>query len=124
MLNVLIVGAGGFLGTIMRYLMGLIPFQHEFPLITLIINFLGSFIIGGVYEFSLSEFSNSKLTLFMKTGVCGGFTTFSAFSLETFSLIENKKYFYASAYVFLSVFLCVLGTWLGILTAKKLKTLI
>lgn len=124
MTSILIVGLGGFIGTVFRYLLGLIPVQIDFPIVTLIINFTGAFLIGAVYSFSENSNVNPKLTLFFKTGICGGFTTFSTFSLETFNLIENKKFLTAGIYSVSSVILCLLGVWLGSLTAKQIKALI
>lgn len=124
MKSILIVGLGGFIGTVFRYLLGLIPVQIDFPIITLIINFTGSFLIGAVYSFSENSDFNPRLMLFFKTGICGGFTTFSAFSLETFNLLEEKKLLTAGGYSISSVILCLLGVWLGSLTAKQIKALI
>ncbi|NLJ16028.1 MAG: fluoride efflux transporter CrcB [Clostridiales bacterium] len=122
MINVLIVGAGGFLGTVFRYLLGLIPLPVDFPFITLGMNFLGSFIIGLVYGFSIDGVLSSKKTLFFKTGFCGGFTTFSSFSLEAFNLIDEKKYLLSGIYILLSIVLCIFGTFLGVLLSRKIKT--
>ena len=82
---------------------------------TLIINIIGSFLIG--YLIVLIEnksFSQDFLKYFFIIGVLGSFTTFSAFSLETVELLVNKKYLIASFYIFLSLFLCLLFTFLGL----------
>ena len=82
MIAALCVGAGGFLGAIARYLLGLIPYQGDFPLITFAINFVGAFIIGVVFEVANIRpgMLSDNAVLFLKTGLCGGFTTFSTFS--------------------------------------------
>lgn len=77
MLNCLFVGIGGFAGAICRYLMGMIPLQDKsgFPWITLCINAIGAFVIGLVTAAAAKNgWGDSHLVLFLKTGVCGGFT--------------------------------------------------
>ena len=107
------VGAGGFVGAVLRYLLSSVFYHESFPLATFIINFIGSFVIGVVIELS-SHFSGSpNLVLFFKTGVCGGFTTFSTFSSEVLSLFEKKQYLMGGGYACGSVIVCVLGVWLG-----------
>lgn len=94
MTELLCVGAGGALGAMGRYGLGLIPLGSELPLMTLLINFLGSVAIGAIVE--TSELAAGALSreavLFLKVGLCGGFTTFSTFSLETLGLIEGGQY--------------------------------
>ena len=94
MMGLLCVGAGGALGAMGRYGLGLIPLGGELPLMTLLINFLGSVAIGAIVE--TSELAAGALSreavLFLKVGLCGGFTTFSTFSLETLELIEGGQY--------------------------------
>ena len=110
MLNCLFVGLGGFVGTVCRYLMSRLPFRAEsgFPMITLFINVLGAFCIGIIAGLASKNAGLSpNAVLFLKVGVCGGFTTFSAFSLETFALIQNGAHGTAILYALLSVILCV-----------------
>ncbi len=115
MLSALCVGAGGFIGAVMRYLMGFIPYQGDFPLITFAINFLGAVAIGIIAEVAAVRVGqiNPNLVLFIKTGLCGGFTTFSTFSLETLSLIDKGNYGMAGAYACGSVIVCVIGVVIG-----------
>lgn len=121
MLECLAVGAGGFIGAVCRYLMGLIPYEGDFPLITLIINFVGGIVIGAIAGFSQNVFPlPDKLSLFLKTGICGGFTTFSTFSLETYNLIFGGKKLMGLAYAGLSIVLCVAGVWMGISAVRFL----
>ena len=85
MMGLLCVGAGGALGAMGRYGLGLIPLGSELPLMTLLINFLGSVAIGAIVE--TSELAAGALSreavLFLKVGLCGGFTTFSSRAANT-----------------------------------------
>ena len=106
MLNCLVVAFGGGIGACLRYLIGLIPLKEPFvfPVKTLVINLLGCFVIGLVASLALKNSSlSSKLVLFIKTGFCGGFTTFSTFALETETLIKTGQSGLAVLYVALSV---------------------
>ena len=122
MIAALCVGAGGFCGAIARYLLGLLPYQGQFPLITFVINFTGAVVIGAVVEAANVRpgMLPSNAVLFLKTGLCGGFTTFSTFSLETLSLLERGKYAIGSAYALGSLVVCVLGVMAGKLFVKTL----
>lgn len=98
------------LGTIGRYLLGLLPIKTQggFPIITLAINLIGAFCIGLIVAFSgRSGNTSPQLLLFLKVGICGGFTTFSTFSLEAVQLLQNGKFVAAFSYMILSVALCV-----------------
>ncbi len=121
MLNCLLVGLGGFVGAVLRYLISLIPIKNpeQFPLNTLIINVVGAFAIGCIaFAVSKNENIDPKLLLFLKVGICGGFTTFSAFSLETAELIKGGCVVIALIYVFASVILSVLAVMLPQLVLK------
>ncbi len=71
----------------LRYAIGFVPYKGDFPLLTLVINLLGAVLIGFISGISDKKLSDNAV-LFMKTGVCGGFTTFSTFSLEAYKLFE------------------------------------
>ena len=106
MTDCLIVAAGGAIGAVCRFLIGKLPIGSSggFPIKTFIVNILGCFLIGLVAALALKQFSDSqRLVLFLKVGVCGGFTTFSSFALETGGLIEKGSYITAAAYIILSV---------------------
>lgn len=107
------VGLGGALGAIFRYGISLIPLKNHFPILTLITNILGAFIIGMVVGLFTKERISPSINLFLKTGVCGGFTTFSSFSLETLTLLENGMPSIAMIYAFVSIIGCVIGVYLG-----------
>lgn len=122
LLNALIVGCGGFIGAALRYVCAelLSVFSTgAFPLATFMINFTGSFLIG-VGSIALPVlFPGSKMPLlFATTGVLGGFTTFSTFSLETFGLLEESRYAMAGIYALSSVVVCVVGVCAGRLIAR------
>ena len=76
----IVIGLGGALGAVCRYSCSLIPFKCTFPLITLIINFIGSTVIGVIIGLSMTNNLSPNTILFWQTGVCGGFTTFSTFT--------------------------------------------
>lgn len=105
MMNCIIVGLGGFLGAVARYLIGLIPInpQNGFPVKTLLINIAGAFVIGLVVALGAKKDWNPQLILFLKVGICGGFTTFSSFALETNQLMERGAGWCAMFYVALSI---------------------
>ncbi len=118
MLNVLIVALGGAAGSVLRYLITIFPVSQKngFPLKTFLINVLGSFVIGLVAALASKNISNPKMTLFLKVGLCGGFTTFSSFALETEGLIEKGNAGTAFLYVALSI-LCGLA---AVFAAEKI----
>ncbi len=113
------VAVGGALGSLARYWLTLASvyfFGQTFPWGTLGINVLGSFVIGFVFVFTAETGSvpaSATTRLFVMTGLCGGFTTFSAFSLQTLQLIEERAFVSAAGYVAASVILCVAAAALG-----------
>ena len=113
MTGVLCVAAGGAAGAVLRYLCTFIPIKTTFPFITLCVNFIGSFAIGFIMGFASEKKADESLILFLKVGLCGGFTTFSTFSLEVLNLFEQKDYLCAGIYAAASFALCVLGVMLG-----------
>ena len=120
MLQVLCVGCGGFIGAVLRYLIGLVPFHGDFPLLTFLVNFTGAFFIGVFSQLAARLPMDKNMSLFLRTGLCGGFTTFSTFSLETLTLLQEKKYLAGGMYALLSLAACVLGVWLGQLLVRTL----
>lgn len=119
-MSFLFVAFGGALGAVFRYAISLIPVKSDFPILTLLTNVIGAVLIGFIVGIVTARDVSQNTVLFWKTGVCGGFTTFSTFSLEAYDLIENKSCLAGGSYIVLSVSLCVLGVFTG----KKLALLI
>ena len=111
LIQFIMVGLGGALGSMLRYLISLIPVNNTF--LTLITNLLGALLIGFIVGLSDNLFISKKFLLFLKTGVCGGFTTFSTFSLEAVQLFQRGEPFLGTIYAILSVILCLSGIILG-----------
>ena len=98
----------------LRYGSGLLIGPKPFPLATLLINITGSFIIGMVMAYSLkNEVFDGNWRLFLATGICGGFTTFSTFSFDNLLLIENGKFGMVALYLAGSVLLGIAAVWMG-----------
>jgi fluoride exporter len=117
MLNYLIVALGGALGSVARFgISNLIAGRHggTFPIATLIVNVTGSFAIGYLATSANTESSRA----FWMVGICGGYTTFSAFSLQNLQLIQNGHYSSAILNIVLSLVLCMVAVWLGFLAGK------
>ena len=115
------VAAGGALGAAGRYAVSLIGPKAVFPVQTLLTNIIGAILIGFIVGIASSQSNVSPNTLlFWKTGVCGGFTTFSTFSLEAYELFEKRLYLESGSYVLLSVVCCLFG----IVCGKKLAVLL
>lgn len=121
------VGIGGALGSIARFwCSGMVArhFGETFPWGTFVVNVLGSFLIG---FFSTLTGPDSRWLVppsarqFVMIGVCGGYTTFSSFSLQTVTLAQNGEWFRMSSNVLISVTFCLIGTWLGSLLAANLS---
>lgn len=113
-MSFLYVAFGGALGAVIRYAISLIPVKTEFPILTLITNIIGAILIGFIVGIVNDKNDVSpNIVLFWKTGVCGGFTTFSTFSLEALNLLDKKYYYWGSLYIGLSLSFCILGVILG-----------
>ncbi|MBO9588168.1 fluoride efflux transporter CrcB [Devosia sp.] len=119
----LLVGAGGALGAMARYgfasIIGRL-WPMSFPLATLFINIIGS-IAMGLFVGLMAKFlppNQEELRLFVAVGIFGGFTTFSSFSLDTIVLIERGELIQAITYVALSVVVCLIGLYLGLLITR------
>ncbi len=112
-----LVGLGSALGGMARYWLTMAGnvWWGSFPWGTLVINILGSAVIGAVMGMTSLP---PNLRLFLMTGICGGFTTFSAFSLQTLEMLERGSWPQAAAYGAASVGLCVAGCWLGYTAIK------
>ena len=125
----LLIALGGALGSVARFaLSGVVAnfFGNTFPWGTFVINVTGSFVIG--FYFTLTEpggrqFASSNTRQFFMTGLCGGYTTFSSFSLQTLNLARDGEWFRAGANTVGSVVACLVAVWLGHLAAAYLNQL-
>lgn len=114
MWNCIIVGIGGFIGTVCRYLIGLLPIEpdNHFPVKTLMINIVGAFVISLITAVAAKNKSlNPQVILMLKVGVCGGFTTFSTFAYESADLIKTGSTAVAFCYMCASVILGILAVF-------------
>ncbi len=124
------IAVGGALGSVARYWMTGVAarlFGETFPWGTLLINILGSFVIGFFVALTSPEGGryvvDPNMRAFVTVGICGGFTTFSAFSLQTLVLMQEGEWLHAGGYVVGSVMLCLVAVWLGYILATQLSTL-
>jgi CrcB protein len=115
-MTLILIATGGAAGSVLRYLLGGAA-QHlsprGFPIGTLSVNVLGCLLIGIFARVFLNVQTAASMRALLMVGFCGGFTTFSAFSHETVSLIEGGEYTRAAAYVLLSTALCLGATFAG-----------
>jgi fluoride exporter len=115
--HILIIGFGGFIGSVARYFVSLLNLSVNFlsiPVGTLLVNVVGSFVIGfiiGVAE--KSTILTTEWRLFLMVGLCGGFTTFSSFAGENLVLMHNGQIFSLFLYTGLSIFMGFLAVWAG-----------
>lgn len=115
--NILIIGTGGFAGSVARYLVSQLNLSvtfHSVPVGTLLVNIIGSFAIGfltGIADKSM--ILTPEWRLFLMVGLCGGFTTFSAFANENLMLMHNGQFLAVLLYTGLSIFFGFLAVYLG-----------
>lgn len=123
MYNILLIGIGGFIGSIARYLVG--TYVHRFldiycfPFGTFTVNLIGCFLIGllgGLFEFK--QITHPEIRFFIFTGILGGFTTYSAFGYETFNLLKDGYIFLALLNSILQLILGLLAVWVGYTLAR------
>ena len=120
MINCLIVGLGGAIGAILRYLISLFQSSKTtFPYATLVTNLIGALIIGVVAGLVLNGNINEKLTLFLKVGICGGFTTFSSFALESNNMITSGKTIESMIYIIISIIGCIMFVTIDEILVKR-----
>ncbi len=120
--TILYIAIGGAIGSVLRYLTTVLVSKYwssHFPLATFITNVLGCFLIGlfiGILE--KNNLANSNLKWFLITGFCGGYTTFSAFGYENYSLFQGNNSLLAFAYIGLSIFIGIMAIGLGLFLSK------
>jgi CrcB protein len=130
MLAYLWVAIGGALGSVGRYWLSDViasRFGQTFPWGTLLVNVTGSFAIGIIGalaspEGRMDSQSRAFATQFLMIGICGGYTTFSSFSLQTLNLLRDREWLYAGGNVLLSVTLCMVAVWLGWLLGSAINS--
>ena len=120
--TLLLVGTGGFLGSISRFLVSRffqINISSTFPFGTFIVNITGCFLIGLIYGMSeRGTLLSPGWKMFLTAGFCGGFTTFSTFANENLALLRDGDFFHFLLYTGLSVFLGITATFFGIMITK------
>jgi CrcB protein len=120
--SLLFIGIGSFIGGICRFLCQQIVqnnFPSSIPLGTLCVNIIGCFFIGIIYELSgKGNIISPELRIFLATGICGGFTTFSSFAYENVSMVLDGEFFYPALYVLLSIVIGFGAVHAGILLIK------
>lgn len=120
--QILLVGLGGGMGSILRFLTSVVTQKYNptlFPLATFAVNILGCFLIGlliGLLGTSIQNDQNLRFLLI--TGFCGGYTTFSTFASENFNLLQNQYYGTAALYIGTSIIGGLIAVWLGLTIAK------
>lgn len=123
--GILYVALGGALGASGRHLVGQWAGRSlgaGFPYGTFIVNIVGSLLMGLLVGWLLTREGGQQLKLFLATGFLGGFTTFSAFSLDAINLLERKAYTPFMIYVGGSVIIAILALWIGLILARKIWT--
>lgn len=124
MKTVLLIGLGGGIGSMLRYLTSTVVANRWgslFPYGTFVVNVVGCVVIGIAYGLaSRYGWFSPQMRLFLATGVCGGYTTFSAFAYENISLLQGGNYLLALTYIVASVVLCLIATFVGMWFVKLL----
>jgi len=122
-MNVLLVAAGGGIGAVLRYLIGIflaVRLGPDFPWGTFFVNVTGSFLIGIVLALVEDGILSPEARLFLAVGILGGYTTFSTYSYEAVQLMANGEELKTLMYIFGQVFACFLGAYLGLIGGRSL----
>lgn len=120
--TILYIAIGGAIGSVLRYITSVLVskfWSDHFPLATFIANILGCFLIGLFMGYLLkNQLEDSNLKWFLITGICGGFTTFSTFSMDNYLLMQNQNAFLAFGNILLSITLGLFAVWMGLFITK------
>ncbi|NHJ84553.1 MAG: fluoride efflux transporter CrcB [Asgard group archaeon] len=125
--SILIVGIGGFIGAVLRYIVSfsIQSSEQRFPFTTLLVNILGSFFLSVILFYSEEiGLMNDSVRTFLTIGVLGAFTTLSTFSYEAFKLLERKELFFFALYISLTIILSLVTIYLGKLLIQTLSNFI
>ena len=115
----LLVGAGGALGSMLRYGLSVLIGARPFPYATFSANILGCFVIGILFGLGLKHSVSAYSWKFLGIGICGGFTTFSAFSLESIEFLQQERFSAFFLYMLLSITFGCFATYVGYLIVKS-----
>lgn len=121
--TLLLVGTGGFTGSVLRYLISeftALKWGTTFPYGTFIVNIAGCLIIGIIYGLGVKQLAPTEMRLLLATGFCGGFTTFSSFSFEFLILLREGQTSLAFLYAAGSMIAGLAAVWVGLLIAKNI----
>ena len=120
--TILYIAIGGAVGSVLRFLTSLLIskyWSNNFPLATFIVNIIGCFLIGLFVGYLIkNQLEESNLKWLLVTGLCGGFTTFSAFGIENYNLLQNNNSLLAFGYIALSIILGLFAVWFGLFVTK------
>lgn len=121
MKEIILVFLGGGLGSTIRFILNKLIPNDSFPFSTLIVNLIGSFLIGLIISYLIkNNMLKSDYFLLLVVGICGGLTTFSAFSLENLNMIKSNEVFNSIIYILISVSFCIIITYLGYTLMNKI----
>lgn len=121
--SILLIGLGGGMGSIFRFLVSHFTRKYwssGFPMATFLVNVSGCLLIGLIIGLLLKSNTSNDLKMLFVVGFCGGYTTFSAFALENFQLIQAEKYMVSIFYMSGSILLGIVSVWLGIFLSKSI----
>lgn len=120
--TIIYIAIGGAIGSVLRFLATILVsrfWSNQFPLATFIINIIGCFLVGLLFGvLAKNNLTETNFKWFLITGFCGGFTTFSAFGLENYNLIQNNNSLVAFGYIALSVIVGLFAVWFGLSLSK------